>query len=218
MIQVMKRRGFVKALVAAPSATALIAQQAPAPGVPANPAPGIPQNPAQPVEPPGRVSTELPKIEVAVPDTAAEPMPHFFTPQQFGALRKLCAILMPPTKTAPGASEVKAPEFLDFLMSESPVDRQKTYRDGLDALNSQANREFQKAFADLDDSQADKLLATLREPWTYEPPADPLARFLRAAKQDVRTATVNSREYSVAGAATSRRTFGGGGLYWYPLD
>ena len=40
----------------------------------------------------------------------------------------------------------------------------------------------------------------LRAPWTYDAPADPLARFLAAAKQDVRTATVNSREYNAAGA------------------
>ena len=46
---------------------------------------------------------------------------------------------------------------------------------------------------------------------------DPLARFLVAAKQDVRTATMNSREWNTAGAAGGRRT-GGTGLYWYPID
>jgi hypothetical protein len=216
----MRRRGFVKALVAVPAAPALIAQQAPpapAPGVQANPAPGIPLNPTQPVEPPGRAAAELPKIEIAIPDVAAEPMPHFFTPPEFAALRKLCGILMPPVKSAPGALDAKAPEFLDFLLSESPKPRQQIYRAGLDVLNSQANEKFHKAFAELDDSQADTLLSPLREPWTFEAPSDPLALFLRAAKQDVRTATVNSREYTIAGAATSRRA-SGGGLYWYPLD
>jgi hypothetical protein len=213
----MERRGFVKALAGASAVPALIAQQPPPPGVPANPAPGIPQNAAQSVEPPARAAVELPKIEIAIPDVAADPMPHFFTPQQFSAFRKLCGILMPSTKSAPGALDAKAPEFLDFLLSESSEDRQQAYRAGLDALNSQANKQFKKPFADLDDSQADTLLSPLRQPWTYEAPADPLARFLHAAKQDVRTATVNSREYSAAGAATSRRAFGGG-LYWYPLD
>jgi hypothetical protein len=214
----MKRRGFFKALAAAPVVPALIAQQPPpAPGVPANPAPGIPQNPAQPVEPPGRAAAENPKIEITTPDAAAEPIPRFFTAQQFAALERLCGILMPATKLAPSALEAKAPEFLDFLMSESPGERQQAYRAGLDALNSQANRGFKKPFADLDEAQAGTLLSSLREPWTYEAPADPLARFLRAAKQDVRTATVNSRQYSIAGGATSRRALGGG-LYWYPLD
>jgi hypothetical protein len=59
----------------------------------------------------------------------------------------------------------------------------------------------------------------LRAPWTYEPPADPLARFLQAAKADVRTATVNSREFNMAGAAQGGgRRFGAQGLYWLPLD
>ena len=213
----MKRRRFVKALVGAPTGVAMLAQQpagqAPVPGVPANPAPGIPQNSTQPVQPP----TIEPKIEIAGADAASEPMPHFFTPLQFAALRKLSDILMPGTSGVPGALDAKAPEFLDFLIGHSPRDRQHIYRAGLDALNAHANQRYSKTFADLNASDADTVLSPLREPWTYDPPADPLARFLREAKQDVRTATVNSREYS-ANAPTSGRRFGGNGLYWYPLD
>jgi hypothetical protein len=131
-------------------------------------------------------------------------MPHFFTPQQFAALRKLSDVLMP------GALDAKSPEFLDFLIGHSPADRQQTYRAGLDALN-------EKGFVELGPSETDTVLSPLREPWTYDPPTDPLARFLREAKQDVRTATVNSREYSAHAPAAGRR-FGGSGLYWYPLE
>jgi hypothetical protein len=62
------------------------------------------------------------------------------------------------------------------------------------------------------------LLAPLREPWTFDPPADPLTRFLRAAKQDVRAATMNSREYAAAAGSSGRRSAAGLGLYWLPLD
>jgi hypothetical protein len=201
----MKRRRFVQAFVTAP---ALLAQQQPPP-------PGVAPQPAaaQPVEPP---ASQI-KIEIAAPDAASEPMPHFFTARQFAALRKLSDILMPAANGAPGALDAKAPEFLDFLIGHSPADHQHTYRAGLDALNAQANQRFKKAFAELDAADADAVLSPLREPWTYDPPADPLARFLREAKQDVRTATVNSREYSAHAPATGRR-FGGNGLYWYPLD
>ena len=75
-------------------------------------------------------------------------------------------------------------------------------------------------FADLDASQITEALAALRTPWTYDPPSDPLAHFLREARHDIRTATANSKEY-LAGAAqtTGRRGFGGGtGFYWLPLD
>src|SRR5437763_153181 len=99
----MKRRRFVKALVGTPAASALLAQQpvgqAPTPGVPANPAPGVPLNPTQPVQPPAVEA----KLEVAIPDTASEPVPQFFTPQQFSALGKLSEILMPPANGLPGA-------------------------------------------------------------------------------------------------------------------
>jgi Gluconate 2-dehydrogenase subunit 3 len=159
------------------------------------------------------------KLEVATPDAATEPIVRFFHADQFSALRKLSDMLMPasPGKT-PGALDAGAPEFLDFLIGQSAPVRQQLYRTGLDQLNRQARAKFAKTFADLDDAQADTLLAPLREPWTHEEPADPLARFLRAAKADVRTATTNSREYAAAGAASGRRAFGGGGSYWYPLD
>ena len=189
----MRRRRFVKALFVAPAAPALLAQQ-------------TSQSPALPP------SAELPKIDIAVADAASEPMPRFFTRQQFTALQKLSGILMP------GAPDAQAAEFLDFLIGESPVERQHLYRAGLDAVNAAAKQRFNQAFADLDAAQADVILSPLREAWTYDPPADPLARFLRDAKQDIRTATVNSREYSAHAPEARGRRFGGNGLYWHSLD
>ena len=107
---------------------------------------------------------------------------------------------MPRVGDVPGAIEAGAPEFLDFLISQSANDRQALYRDGLDALNNATKKRFSKTFADEMLTEAAPLLAPLRQQWTYDPPADPLARFLWAAKQDVRTATVNSREYTIAAA------------------
>jgi hypothetical protein len=171
----MKRRNFVRALVAAPVAPALLAQQ--------------------PTAAPAPAAAEIPKLETAVADEAAEPMPHFFTASQFAALKKLCDLL------TPGSLDARVPEFLDFYIGASGADRQHVYRTGLDALNA-------RGFAEAD--------SLLRAPWTYEEPSDPLARFLRVAKVDVRTATMNSKEFS-AMASTGRRG-GGNGLYWYPLD
>jgi hypothetical protein len=171
--------------------------------------------PSAPVRAP---SDELPVLTASVPDDAAEMTPRFFSPEQFAALRKVSDLLMPAMNGAAGALDAKAPEFLDFLISESPAERQQIYRSGLDALNQESKKRFSKDFADLDASQADALLAPLRQRWTFDEPADPMAAFLRAAKQDVRTATVNSREYSAAGTNAGGRRFAGGGIYWYPLD
>jgi hypothetical protein len=201
----MRRRGFVKALAAIPAAPALMAQQtAPA------------QAPAAPsVRPP---SEELPVLTPSVPDAAGEMTPKFFTPVQLSTLRRVSDLLMPALNGTPGALDAKAAEFLDFLIGESPADRQRVYKDGLDALNAQSVQQFKKPFAELEAPHSDVLLAALRKPWTFEEPSDSVATFLRMAKQDVRTATVNSREYSATATTGGGRRFGGGGLYWYPLD
>jgi hypothetical protein len=198
----MKRRGFVKALAAAPAVPAALAQQT------------TPPTPAVRTPPAG---VEQPKLELAIPDDVADMQPRFFSAPQYAALRKLCETLMPRIGDTPGAIDAGAPEFLDFLISESPKDRQALYVEGLDALNSQAGERFHKLFVETDASQAAALLAPLRQQWTYDPPSDRLARFLWVAKQDVRTATVNSREYTIASAAQGGRRGGGVGLYWYPL-
>ena len=66
----------------------------------------------------------------------AEPVVRFFTAPQFSALRKLCETMMPAIGKAPGALDARAPEFLDFLLGESPKERQQLYRTGLDPLNN----------------------------------------------------------------------------------
>ncbi len=197
----MKRRHFIQTLAAAPAIA-----------VPASIEP-LAQTPAGAQRP----QEEAPKLEFASLDVAGETMPRFFNAQQFSALKKLSDILLPPLNGMPGALDVGAPEFLDFLISKSPADRQQLYTAGLNTLNAQATKRFNKPFADVSEAQVAELLAPLRQPWTYESPADPFARFLREAKQDVRTATMNSREYATAGSTGGRRG-GGIGQYWYPID
>jgi hypothetical protein len=201
----MKRRRFLQTMAAAPALALPVVPAAPAqqPATPAGAAPG-------PVE-------EGPKLEYGVHDATAEMVPRFFNAQQFAALKKLSGLLMPPFKENPGAVEAQVPQFLDFLIGESPVERQQLYRGGLDELNARAGKRFTKAFAELEAGQAGELLAPLRQPWTYEPPSDPFARFLRVAHQDVRTATMNSHEYNAANAANGRRATGVG-QYWYRIE
>jgi hypothetical protein len=194
----MKRRGFVKALAVGPAVPAAFAQQT----VNRTPPP----------------ATEAPKLELAVADEVAAMRPRFFTAAQYDALRRLCDVLMPRLGDTPGAVDASAPEFLDFLISDSPKERQAVYSEGLDALNRAAKKRFGTGFAGADNSQAAALLEPLRQQWTYDPPTDILARFLWTAKQDVRTATVNSHEYVTAISSQGGRRGAGVGLYWYPLD
>ena len=193
----MKRRSLIQSLAGAPLAAAL------------------PQS--APAQEPARTSNDTPKIETAVADAAASGVQRFFSAEQFAALKRLCELLAPAEGESPGATEAGTAEFLDFLIGASPGDRQTLYREGLDQLNTEAQRRFGKRFADLAAGDVDPILAPLGEPWTYGGPADAFAKFLEAAKLDAMDATRNSREWSLARAKTSRRA-GGLGTYWYPIE
>ncbi|MCX6612357.1 MAG: gluconate 2-dehydrogenase subunit 3 family protein [Acidobacteria bacterium] len=189
----MKRRKFFASAVAVPAAGTLLAQQGP----------------------PGQ-QTELPKLEIGTADDVASMQPKYFSASQFAALSRLAEILVPTPEAGVGAKEAKAAEFLDFLIGQSPADRQQVYLKGLDALIAQAKQKHQSSFEALSEAQANSLLEPLRKPWTYEPSSDPLTRFLQTAKADVRTATQNSKEFNRNGGGGARRP-GGVGMYWYPL-
>jgi hypothetical protein len=157
----------------------------------------------------------LAQQEVASADAVAKPVPRFFSPPQLAALRRLSDIIMPAIAGTPGALEAGAPEFLDFLIGASPLPRRALYRSGLDALNSRAIAAFGKAFTGLDDTQAVTLLTPLLE--RTNDPKDVFAAFLRTAKADILTATVNSREW-IAVVSQRNRSANGIGTYWLPSE
>lgn len=160
---------------------------------------------------------EFPKLATSVSDAVADGTPLYFSPPEFAALEKLAELIAPPAGNLPGANQANAASFLDFLISQSPADRQALYCDGLDRLQSEARRRYGAAFEKLEAEQAAAILAPLKEPWTYHAPEDRFARFLRAAKDDVLEATVNSREFIAAHASRGRRA-GGTGTYWFHLE
>jgi hypothetical protein len=207
----MQRRRFMKTLAVAPAAPALLAQ---APARPPAPA----QQPAPPAPPAAGARggpAPVARLDVVNPDTVAEPEARFFAPAQFSALRRLSNLLMPPLRGNPGALDAAAPEFLDFLISVSPADRQTLYRNGLDGLNARAKKQFNKNFADLDAAQCDAVVRPLLVPvpWTHEPPKDPLQHFMAAAHDDIRAATRNSREWNTAAGRNAGRQ-----QFWNPVD
>src|SRR6266702_2502474 len=118
MISGMKRRGFVKALVALPAAAEIAAQQPTQQQAPATPQTPVAQPPAGGRGGGGRGfgQATIPKFELTQTEAIGEPAPRFFNAQQFAALRKLSDILVPPMRNLPGALDCGAPEFLDFLI------------------------------------------------------------------------------------------------------
>lgn len=135
------------------------------------------------------------QINLSSADTVAAGKAGFFSKTELETLRALAQALVPAYQNRPGAVEAEAPEFLDFLLSQSPADAQRIYRQGL--------AQYAKT----------KDLGPLSQPWTYEEPKDPYARFLRAAKIALYQATVNSRAF-----ITATNSRGGSGLYWLPVE
>lgn len=212
----LKRRAFLHSLAVAPIAAVPGVQQ-PAPQQPAPPAPTGASPPTAPTPVPPAPPAAVPVLERTAIEAAAVGVPTFFTAPQFAALERLADILAPSLPNTTGALDAHVPAFLDFLIGISLAPRQALYRDGLDTLQAQARQRFSKAYEALSVEQAESLLVPLREPWTFTPPSDPFAAFLRDAKQDVRLATQNSVEASTAAAAAGRRG-GGVGLYWYTVE
>jgi hypothetical protein len=144
---------------------------------------------------------DAPKLQLSAPDAVAEGSLTFFTRTEFETLETLARTLVPGVNGRPGAIEADVPRFLDFLLSQSPPDRQTLYRQGLAALAGK--------------SMTGDVLAPLAQPWTFSGPADSVARFLRAAKDDILQATTNSREWA---AANKTRTGAGTGYYYFPIE
>ena len=156
------------------------------------------------------------KIDLTTADAVADPRHRFFTPQQYATLVRLCDLLGPAYNGKPSAKQAEAPQFLDFLLAQSPADRQVLYAQGLDQLDIDARSRRGKGFADLSDGEAGELLAPLKAKWTWKAPAEPLARFLREAKADVLRATLNSKVYADAGAGSRRAA--GVNTYWDVIE
>ncbi len=178
---------------------------------------GLPAATALPEAGNAQTSDTTARLQFDSPESAAQSVPRFFSTSEMAAFERLGRILMPPAGNVPGAAEAEAALFLDFLLSQSPADRQNLYRTGVRLLDAGAQRRFGKGFAELTGEDAAELLSPLWQPWSPKPPADPLARFLAAAKDDFWQATFNSRQYAEA-LSERRRGASGLGLYWHASE
>ncbi len=196
----MKRRTLLSSALAIPGARALLAQEP------------VRLPPAAKAAP-----SETPDTPTVNADSFAAGIPHTLDPQQLSALKRLGEFIAPAFPDTPGASDAHAAEFLDFLIGDSQTALLELYRTGLNALNEQARGLHHKPFSEFTASEAAPILAPLQEPWSYNPPAAVLPRFLRVAKDDLLRATFTSREY-ISVVSQRRRNAGGTGQYWYPVD
>lgn len=218
----------MKAIVAVPvTATSMFGQTTTPPGGEKTSAPQSSSTAAVPPTPetaprsaerPEAFGFQSPVIPSSIPDVVATTEQHFFSARHLATLRKLGDILLPPLNGYPGSTQAGAPEFIDFLVSVSPAERQHMYRSGLEQLNAEAQKQFSIPFADVNAEQADALLRPWLRTWmVFHPPTEPLAHFISLAHEDIRTATMNSQAWSIAATSAGERA-PGIGLYWSPVD
>ena len=225
----MRRRDFVKGILAAGAAAKGLSAQQAAQAVQTAP-PAAPPVAPHTLPPQGSIAPgpmpwnrgllEAPELNLSpiVADAVAETNAHFFNPAQAATLHRLCELLMPPLKGYPGALDTGTPEFLDFLIGASPQRRQQLYTSGLDWLDTQSKAKFSVSFAKADDTQADALIKPWLRTWMQDhPPRELHAEFVNQAHVDIRTATMNSQAWDEARNAAGRWP-DNYDLYWYPMD
>jgi len=205
----MLRRDFVRAVVSASFAPRLLLSQQTADPAPPPPAP-VPWTLG--------LNPKIPLAHTEVVDGIAETEPTFFTRMQMATLVRFCDVLLPPIGSKPGALQAGTPAFLDFLIGNSQPARRKTYTEGLDWLDSESHKRYMKAFATLDDREADTILKPWLRTWMSDhPPTAPHADFVNIAHEDIRMATINSKPWSDAPSADAYASIPDS-LYWYPIE
>ncbi|GAA3769059.1 gluconate 2-dehydrogenase subunit 3 family protein [Terriglobus aquaticus] len=160
--------------------------------------------------------TPLPHTET--PDDVAATDADFFSPVQMATLIHLSSVLLPPLGEMPGAVEAQTPQFLDFLIGDSPASRKALYTGGLDWLEAESRRKNGVPFAKTTPEQADAVLRPWLRTWMSDhPPTEPHADFVNIAHADIRTATMNSRAW-VNAETHGRGNANAAQMYWSPID
>ena len=113
--------------------------------------------------------------------TDAKPDPlKFFTEDENKALIEMSERIIPADDHSPGAKAARVSEYIDLIVSVSPDEVKKSWRDGLAAVNKKSRDMFGKEFAAASEGDQIKLLTEIsrneRSPQTAE------ERFFRTVK------------------------------------
>jgi len=94
--------------------------------------------------------------------------PHFFTDEEYGTVRILADMIIPADDRSGSATEVGAPEFMDFIVTDMP-DMQDPMRQGLAWLNDWSRERFGASFAACSDAQRVELVDAIAWPEDADP-------------------------------------------------
>jgi hypothetical protein len=105
--------------------------------------------------------------------TKARPQrPRFFTAAENRAVIELSERIIPADESSPGAKAARVNEFIDLMVSESPDETRKQWREGLAAIDKMSREKFGLPLADASADQQVELLKEIskneRSPQTIE--------------------------------------------------
>ncbi len=87
--------------------------------------------------------------------------PQALNPHQFGVVRRLAELILPQTDT-PGSTEVKVAEFVDLLLAQSLMQKDKAHLlAGLEQIDVQSRAEYGGRFDELKEDEQVALLRSL---------------------------------------------------------
>ena len=116
---------------------------------------------------------------VAKGDAKPEPL-KFFTEEENKTVTEMSERIIPADDSSPGAKAARVNEYIDLIVSVSPDEVKKSWRDGLAAVNNKSRDMFGKEFGAASEADQIKLLTEIskneRSPQTVE------ERFFRTIK------------------------------------
>jgi hypothetical protein len=97
--------------------------------------------------------------------------PKFFTPHEWATVTVLVDLIIPKDERSGSATDAGVPEFMDFMMNDTPVNgaperarRQTAMRGGLRWLDAECRRRYRKTFVDCAAAQRTAVLDDIAWP------------------------------------------------------
>ena len=118
---------------------------------------------------------------VAIAQTPAAYQLQFFSPEQDELLDRLTDMIIPSEDHSPGAAAARVSSFIDLMVFHSGRVVQRAWTDGLQAVENEANKRFDKPFLDCSSSQQDQIMAAMAA--NEGQPIAELELFFRRLKQ-----------------------------------
>jgi len=118
--------------------------------------------------------------------------PRFFNAHEYATVIALGDMILPKDERSGSASDAGAPEFIDYIVAEQPA-RQVAIRGGLQWLDAECVRRFDKKFLDAPDASRRQVLDDIAWPKKARPGMSHGVRFFTTMRDLVATGFWSSR-------------------------